>query len=212
MLTLLKFVPGKSFVVRPMGTSLTVYRRYSGGKIFCISQQEFDAARGSTTLSRMDDPYHPRLLVGGINRHTESVVAIDVGFRTIRSVWDMGEWPSKESRYSLRFDCTSRPVPVAGRSHLCRSYTHTEVTMVADAVTASDDRLFEANKPDLMLAVDSYRAAMQKLRDNNDPLPVDFVRREFGSFMKCPDCKGSGQYVGLTSISPCKRCCGSKTL
>ncbi len=28
----------------------------------------------------------------------------------------------------------------------------------------------------------------------------------------CPDCKGSGKYVGLATVEPCTLCCGSRTV
>jgi len=33
--------------------------------------------------------------------------------------------------------------------------------------------------------------------------------KESSPNISCPDCKGSGQYVGLTVVEPCRRCRGS---
>ncbi len=90
-------------------------------------------------------------------------------------------------------------------------------TVILDKHRGHWTATFEGH-PELNFRGDHPEIALSRLHeslDNYDPnslIPVEERttddRLVFIIGHECPDCRGSGEYVGLNQISPCERCVG----
>jgi hypothetical protein len=58
---------------------------------------------------------------------------------------------------------------------------------------------------DLQVVADEYASSL-------DGAHFEFIVRHAGPKQTCPDCGGSGKYVGLHAVETCRRCGGRKVI